>query len=162
MDKWLPSCLCTDARLQSESFREWAHKFQPSWDPERTGEPVQRHRKLWEWFYITQVLWERGLLQPGRRGLGFAVGNEPLVALFASFGCQIVATDLHEKKAQRLGWVDTNQHANSLEVLNQFGVCEPASFRQLVSFRPVDMNAIPDDLRDFDFTWSACSFEHVG
>ena len=24
------------------------------------------------------------------------------------------------------------------------------------------MNAIPDDLKDFDFNWSSCSFEHLG
>jgi hypothetical protein len=31
-----------------------------------------------------------------------------------------------------------------------------------VSFRNVDMTAIPDDLRGFDFTWSACCLEHLG
>ena len=31
-----------------------------------------------------------------------------------------------------------------------------------VRYRAVDMNAIPDDLRDFDFTWSSCALEHLG
>jgi hypothetical protein len=66
-------------------FRTWAEKVRPAWDPERSGKPVPSHRKLWEWCYIAQVLWERGLLQPGRPGLGFGVGHEPLAALFASF-----------------------------------------------------------------------------
>jgi hypothetical protein len=159
---WLPSCLCTDARLQSETFRAWAEKVRPAWDPERSGKPVPSHRKLWEWCYIAQVLWERGMLQPGRRGLGFGVGHEPLAALFASYGCSIVATDLQEEEARRTGWIDSQQHAGGLAILNQYGICDPASFQQLVCFRHVDMNVVPSDLRGFDFTWSSCSFEHLG
>ncbi len=40
--------------------------------------------------------------------------------------------------------------------------CDPELFRRNVSYRTVNMNDIPGDLRDFDFTWSACSFEHLG
>ena len=29
-------------------------------------------------------------------------------------------------------------------------------------YRDVDMNAIPADLRGFDFTWSSCALEHLG
>jgi hypothetical protein len=36
-------------------------------------------------------------------------------------------------------------------------------FRDLVSFMPVDMNAIPPSLDGrFDFCWSACALEHLG
>ena len=31
-----------------------------------------------------------------------------------------------------------------------------------MTFRPVDMNHVPDDLGDFDFTWSSCALEHLG
>jgi hypothetical protein len=102
------------------------------------------------------------MLRPGCRGLGFGVGPEPLAALFASFGCDIVATDLQQEAARRTGWVDTQQHAGGLAILNQYAICKPSSFQQLVNFRYVDMNAIPSDLRGFDFTWSSCSFEHLG
>src|SRR5438094_663038 len=81
------------------------------------------------WCYIAEVLWERGMLQPGRRGLGFGVGHEPLAALFASFGCHILATDLEEQEARRTGWVDTQQHAGGLAILNQYAICEPSSFQ---------------------------------
>jgi hypothetical protein len=162
MDQYLPSCLCTDARLQSESFRAWAEKVRPAWDTERSGKPLPAHRKIWEWCYIAQVLWEHGMLRPGRRGLGFGVGHEPLAALFASYGCNIVATDLQKERARRIGWVDTQQHADGLAILNQYRICDPTSFQQLVRFRYVDMNVIPSDLRGFDFTWSSCSFEHLG
>src|SRR5262249_38291312 len=120
------------------------------------------HRKLWEFCYIAQALEERGMLGPGRRGLGFGVGREPLAELFASLGCEIVATDLDDEQARRAGWADTEQHASKLEALNERKICDPEIFRKLVAFRYVDMNAIPADLRGFDFTWSSCSFEHLG
>ena len=37
------------------------------------------------------------------RGLGFGVGREPLVALFASLGCEVMATDLEPERAERPG-----------------------------------------------------------
>jgi SAM-dependent methyltransferase len=126
------------------------------------GEGHRLHRKLWEYGYIAQALFERGMLAPGRRGLGFAVGKEPLPALFARFGCQIVATDLETTRARRGGWTSTNQHASQLDDLNERGICPPTDFRSRVSFRFVDMNRIPDDLTGFDFVWSSCAFEHLG
>ena len=150
----LIGCLCTQERLESPAFRRWA---------ERLGVPAGTlHRKHWEWCYIAQALHERGLLAPGRRGLGFGVGTEPLAALFASYGCEIVATDLDLDRAKAIGWTDTNEHAASLEALNAQGLCPRADFERLASFRVVDMNDIPDDLTGFDFTWSSCSFEHLG
>jgi hypothetical protein len=120
------------------------------------------HRKTWEWCYIAQALDERGLLQPGRRGLVFAAGQEPLPALFAARGCDIVATDLDRRRAAAAGWVKSNQHADSLGALQRPDLCQPGEFRRRVTFRLVDMNHIPADLRDFDFVWSACSLEHLG
>ena len=38
----------------------------------------------------------------------------------------------------------------------------PMNSRSAYPFAPVDMNSIPADLQDFDFCWSACSFEHLG
>ena len=120
------------------------------------------HRKLWEYCYITQVLAEREMLQPGKRGLGFAVGHEPLPALFASTGCQILATDLDGSVDVSKEWSSTGQHANQLSDLNDRGLCSAEAFADRVAFRPVDMNAIPDDLTGFDFIWSSCSLEHLG
>jgi hypothetical protein len=120
------------------------------------------HRKLWEYCYIAQALHERDMLRSGRRGLGFAVGQEPLSSLLASLGCEIVATDLAVEEAVEGDWVATDQHATSLEVLNQRGICPDELFRDRVSLRYVDMRNIPGDLRDFDFVWSACALEHLG
>ncbi|MGH9195499.1 MAG: SAM-dependent methyltransferase [Acidimicrobiia bacterium] len=153
IDERLTSCVCTQAQLESEVFRKWITRIR---------EPFKLYRKLWEFAYIAQALHERGMLEPGKRGLGFAVGREPLPALFASYGCEIVATDMEEVEARDQGWVETGQHAASLHDLNEQGICDPDVFRRQVTFRCVDMNRIPHDLRGFDFCWSSCAFEHLG
>lgn len=102
------------------------------------------------------------MLSPGRSGLGFAVGNEPLTSVFANSGCRIVASDLDFERAQQSGWVSTNEHAKELASLNSRGICDDSLFAELVSFRVIDMNDIPPDLANFDFCWSACAIEHLG
>jgi hypothetical protein len=77
------------------------------------------HRKLWEWCFITDVLYRQGMLSQGKTGLGFAVGREPLVAYFASLGARILASDLDVDRAATAGWVGSNEHAASLEMLNE-------------------------------------------
>jgi SAM-dependent methyltransferase len=123
---------------------------------------VPLHRKLWEWFFIAEALAERDMLRPGRRGLGFGVGKEPLVALFASMGCEVVATDQSTEEASAGGWTDGVQFAGNLAGLNDKALCDQEAFGRLATFRTVDMRAIPEHLTDFDFTWSSCAFEHLG
>lgn len=150
----LTSGLCRQAQLESPSFQRWAAVLR---------EPhMVLHRKLWEWCFITQALHERGMLQAGKRGLGFAVGREPLPAYFAHHGAAIVASDLFEDQARDAGWVESNQHAASLEALNERRLCDPMLFHERVTFSNVDMNAIPNHLQGFDFLWSSCSLEHLG
>ncbi len=125
--------------------------------------PILYHRKLWEFCYIYRALSERGLLIPGSRGLGFGVGREPLVSLFASRGCEITATDLDLESAQNAGWAGSDQHADGIPCMNEYGLCDPAAFDRLVTLENVDMNRIPDQhAHQFDFTWSSCCFEHCG
>src|SRR4249919_2372505 len=76
------SCVCREAHYRLPLFRWWC---------DRLHEQPRYHRKLWEWVYICQTLHERGKLAPGLRGVGFGVGKEPLAALFASRGVDIVA-----------------------------------------------------------------------
>jgi hypothetical protein len=73
MSGLLKSCPCTQAQLQSEALQQWIPRLRES---------PSLHRKLWEWCYICQALSERDMLRPGRRGLGFAVGREPLTPDF--------------------------------------------------------------------------------
>jgi SAM-dependent methyltransferase len=124
------------------------------------------HRKQWEFVYIAQVLFENNMLKDGNRGLGFGVGTEPLPALFASLGCKITASDMCMDSDEAKKWESTGQHSgNNMELLNQKCICPPDIFTANVSFRNVDMNDIPDDLRKegrFDFIWSSCALEHIG
>ncbi len=149
----LVSQLCRYRTLDSDAFRQWATALDEPWRP---------HRKLWELAFICQALDERAMLRPGRRGLGFAVGAEKLPAFFASRGCGITATDLPADDERRTPWAETGQWVGELDALNQDGLCDVDAFRERVTYRPVDMNEIPNDLRGFDFTWSTCSFEHCG
>ncbi len=158
----LTSQMCKRNVLTSDDFVRWADRIRPSWDFDHTGAPVLVHRKMWEWLLITQALFERGMLQPGRAGLGFGVGQEPLVALFASLGCTVLATDMPADRAREIGWTSDGQFATDRDCLNKYGLCDPADFQERVSLRTVDMNAIPRDLGGFDFTWSSCAFEHLG
>jgi hypothetical protein len=149
------SRLCRQGDFATDAFRYWVGQFGIS--------PVM-HRKLWEWFFVTDVLATRGFLRQGARGLGFGVGMEPLTALFAAHDCQVVATDLDpaSTEASAQGWIDTDQHASKLDSLSRPRICPPEKFSSLVTFRFVNMNDIPADLRNFDFTWSCCSLEHLG
>jgi len=149
----LKSRLCTQEQLETATHMEWCARIR---------EEPRLHRKQWEFCYIAQALHERGLLAPGRRGLGFGVGQEPLPALFASFGCEIVATDQERTAAQKSGWVTSGQYTDNLTELNAHGICAADAFGRLVTFRVVDMNVIAEDLKEFDFVWSSCAFEHLG
>lgn len=124
--------------------------------------PMHMHRKVWEYSFVAQALYERGMLRPHKEGLGFAVGQEPLAALFATHGCTILATDLAPDHARTKAWRKTGQHADSLHNLNERGICSRELFQQSVHFRFVNMRYLPDDLGMFDFLWSCCSLEHLG
>jgi len=150
----LKSRICTQEQLESKPFQDWAERF-----GEARG---HQHRKIWEWCFITQALYERKLLQPCVSGLGFAVGTEPLASLFCSLGASISATDLFSDIAKEMGWVDTNQHASGVESLNSRKLCSDELFGKNCTFRHVDMNVIPNDMNDFDFIWSSCALEHLG
>ncbi len=160
----LRSQLCSVESLRSPGLRAWADRLRPMWRSSDEDErDVMLHRKMWEWLFIAEALHERGLLAPGRTGLGFGVGQEPLVALFAALGCDLVASDQPRELAVASGWTDSEvEWAAGLESLNTFGLCPADAFARHVRYRAVDMNHIPADLRGFDYTWSSCALEHLG
>lgn len=120
------------------------------------------HRKVWEWVVIGAVLLERDKLSPGRRGIGFAVGKEPMSSIFAKYGVEILASDLAKGEAS-LGWSNTNQHADNLDALYFPDIVERHVFEKNVAFQAVDMNDIEHLPKgEFDFAWSSCSLEHLG
>ncbi len=145
--------LCRQDSFEQPYFSFWSA---------RLNDRLRYHRKLWEFVFIAQALWERGVCRPGRRGLGFGVGREPLTALFASEGVAVTATDLAADGRVKSGWEATNQHAAGKEALRNAAICPDALFDRNVEFTPCDMNAVPEDLTGYDFCWSACALEHLG
>lgn len=147
------STLCKAMDYRQHWYANWCNIL---------GEKPNMHRKQWEYVYVLQSLWERGCLQEGKRGIGFAVGTEPLPSVFASFGCDILATDIYPEQGQQLGWAANNQLCMGLDSLYKCNICDKETFYKRVEYLPVDMTGIPADLRNFDFNWSSCSFEHLG
>jgi Methyltransferase domain len=147
------SQICTQGQFEGPAYAFWCRKIR---------ETPRPHRKQWEFCYILHALASLGALAPANRGFGYGVGQEPLPAVMASYGCEVLATDLDPASAQTAGWSQTNQHATSKEALNARAICDPVEFDGLVSLQNVDMKDIPHDLKNFDFTWSACALEHLG
>ncbi|MBL8602496.1 MAG: class I SAM-dependent methyltransferase [Myxococcales bacterium] len=147
------SQLCTAAQMQGPRYDALC---------ELTARTQKTHRKTWEFVYIYRVLEHYGKLASGQRGLGFGCGTEPLPAAFAARGCEVLATDAALEHAVQSGWTN-GQHSQSIDDLNRDKLCDDAAFRERVRFEVADMNDIAHRYDgQFDFTWSACAFEHLG
>jgi len=151
----LTSRTCRQGDIEAAWSRHWCRLL---------GTPPVYHRKLWEDGFVLQALWEAGMLAPGRRGLGFAVGREPLPAILAAQGAEVVATDLAGDDDRAQDWIATGQHGSAVEALYRPELLGRDTFAARVRFRPADMAAIPEDLcrGGFDFVWSVCALEHLG
>ena len=83
--------------------------------------------------------------------------------LFASMGCEILATDLSITESAAQGWAQSAENiAGDYWKLNKYGFCSKNLFEKRVKYRDVNMNSIPDDIKGYDFCWSACALEHIG
>ena len=143
------SQLCTENQLREPIYGAWC---------EALGEPVRLHRKLWEYAYILQALAVHDLLAPGRRGFGFRCYREPLTAVMATRGCEIVATDGAREIAG--DGVDVAR-ARPVEDLNSVpGLCDPDLFHRRVTRRAIDMSRTSPDLGTFDFVFSTSALAH--
>lgn len=147
------SPVCREAHFRLPEYHRWCAELKQK--------PVFQ-RKQWEFVYILAALEKAGVLKSGARALGFGVGREVLPALFAARGIQVTATDQALDQAISSGWVGYGLHAAELSALSYPDIVSDAELRRLVTFRVADMTRIPDDLRGYDFLWSACSLEHVG
>ncbi len=139
--------------IESDWVAHWAREL-------KTG--VIYHRKLWELTYVLQALFEHGQLEPGRRGLGYGCGAEPIPSYLASRGISVTATDTTPESARAAGWAGTNQHLGSSAIPFLPHLTEKETFDRFVTVETVDMNAIPDSLQGYDFCWSICALEHLG
>ncbi|RJF90872.1 hypothetical protein D3876_11875 [Sphingomonas cavernae] len=120
------------------------------------------HRKIWELAYVLQVLWENGMLEPGRRAIGFGCGEEPIASLLTAMGIDVTITDQGIDAAEKSGWLATSEHTSSLDLAHHPEIVDRQTFDRHASLRSVDMNAIDPDLADYDFCWSICAYEHLG
>lgn len=143
----------TQADIESSWLWYWCQQL---------GIPVMYHRKIWELAYILQVMWENGMLEPGKRGLGFGCGQEPIPSVLANRGVEVTITDQDPGTAEQGGWISTDQHLGSLDQAFHEDLVDRATFDRMVTIKYVDMNAIDKDLRSYDFCWSTCAFEHLG
>src|SRR5579863_176720 len=147
------SQLCTAEQFAEPLFLQWCEAIRIR--------PV-KHRKHWEFAWVLAAIKAAGLLQPGRRGVGFGVGREPLVSVMAALGLQVTATDISAALPEAATWVEAQQHAADLVDLHHAHLIGDAQFAGQVSFRQVDMRSIPPDLRDFDFCWSLAVLPVLG
>jgi hypothetical protein len=145
--------LCKAIHLKTDWYIRWCKEL---------NEQPYFHRKQWEFVYVMQALWERDCIKKGKKGLVFAVGSEPGPSIFANYGCEILATDIFPEIGVEKGWTAADQLCFGIDSLNKRGLCDDKTLREHVTYKPVDMNQIPDDLTGFDFNWSSCSFEHLG
>jgi hypothetical protein len=151
MNKFLVSRMATQSEIESKEYQDFPILIKE--------EPVY-HRKSLEFFWIYKALLELEMLRENKEGLVFACGREPLASLFASMGCNILATDLDMQDERSKAWHKTNQTC-TIKSLNERKICEDVVFNERVKYRSVDMNKLPPDLGLFDFLWSACSVEHL-
>jgi SAM-dependent methyltransferase len=157
----LRSHVCRFEHFNAPWYAKWAAILGLD-DPTAPIDRRNLHRKVWEFSAIAQALDERGQLAPMKRGLGFAVGREPLVSLFAARGATVLATDIDDGDVARL-WQADNQHSSNKEQLYAPALIDRAAFDLRVEFRPVDMRHLAGlEPGSFDFLWSACALEHLG
>lgn len=131
-------------------------------------EEKRYHRKVWEYVMVLKTLYDAGMIQEGKRGIGFAVGTEPLPSVFAKYGIEVVVTDQPDSKEAQKLWGNNNMLSQSKEDLYRKDVVDKDAFDKLVTFNAIDMRSSQDLLLlkqhygTFDFVWSCCSFEHIG
>lgn len=103
------------------------------------------HRKCWEIATICETLASAGMLNTNKKGIGYGVGNEPLLTLFTKMGCTILATD-----GLPSTWSTMNDQFHTIN--------------QTIETRIVDMNWIQGAVQPnhYDFSWSICSMDHCG
>lgn len=149
----LASKCSTQADMTSDWVAYWLGQL---------GSPVLFHRKLWEYAYVLQHMWDHGILGPGKRALGFGCGQEPVPSLLAAMGVSTTITDLMPDAREAQNWSGSQQHTASRDSCFYPHIVDREAFDAHVALRYVDMRAIPADLTDFDCCWSICALEHLG
>ena len=111
-------------------------------------------RKVWEYIYVLQAITTYVGDLKGKKGLAFGCGFEMMPSYFASKDSRVIVTDLISQKY--------NWQASEVDQLFFKSIINKNDFKKRVSFKNVNMNSIPSDLKDFDYCWSCGSLEHIG
>ncbi len=119
------------------------------------------NRKLWEFAFTLQSLYENGILVDGKTGIGFGCGEEPLGSYFASKNMRVIISDLTPKEAKQIGWAK-NEHESLKEKAFFPDLVSNELFNKNVEHQYIDMNNLPSFDTKFDFCWSICALEHLG
>jgi 2-polyprenyl-3-methyl-5-hydroxy-6-metoxy-1,4-benzoquinol methylase len=157
----LNSSVCRYEHFHTDWYHRWCSII--GFDPKVYEDQNHSYRKSWEWAAIFQTAYEHDMLRPGRSAIGFAVGQEWLVSVFANMGVQVLATDMPAEHEQAEHWAQSNQHAASLDAMFHPNCIERDKFDERVSFQPIDMtdiSSLPSE--SADFIWSSCAIEHLG
>lgn len=148
--------------LSTDSLnKDFDTKEYKNWSKKLELQHSVHHNKFWEQAMIYEALKHYGLLKKGNVGLGFGVGREQLVSVFANEGATIVATDqAPDEKA--LAW-DNGQLANGKKSLYYPKLISKNKFENNVAFQHHDMNKFEKSfVNKFDFSWSNCVVGHLG
>jgi hypothetical protein len=140
------------AHFADPTFRRW-------FDLVHDG-GMEYHRKPWEYAFVLDRAERAGVLRPGARAVGFGVGTEPVPAVLASHGVDILATDLAPEDAGH--WAESNQHADGVASLSFPRIVDEGILAERVRFAAADMNDPVDGFGRFDLVWSSCAIEHLG
>jgi hypothetical protein len=159
----LESQAVSAAQCEHPRYLEWFRMLQnvPDETPDDQAQATAYNRKVWEWAYIAEAVRTAGLLEPGRTALGFGCGTEPMPALFARFGLDVLATDQASDEGQQ-DWAGTGQLMNGLQSLSRPHLVSDSQLAERVRVRAVDMNDVPGDIGTYDVIWSSCVLEHLG
>lgn len=141
----------------------------PIWDEIKEQFPdALPDRKIWEYCCIILAA-EFGRIMNGAptkpRAIGFGVGREPIPAMLAARGFDVLATDAPLSPKIQKYWRDGDCHSNDVSELVYPKLCAPEIMRERVTFANVDMldlSTIPSEWRGVDFVWSANSLDHLG
>jgi hypothetical protein len=125
---------------------------------------VALHRKQLEFATMVAAIEDHLALGPHSRGIGFAVGSEPLGSYFVGkYRLSVTLTDMPPVRTAA-AWNATGQHASSLAATFRESLVPRSTYFANAAFRFIDMSHIPEDLLqgEYDFLWSSSSLEHVG
>lgn len=149
----LTSKLTTQEDMESPWCRYWLKELNLDF---------RYHRKLWEYSFVLQALYENSMF--GKKGLGLACGSEPLPSYLVSKGCKITAGDKPENKddAFQKKWMQTGQYTKNINDLYKSALVNREDFEKNFELKYLNMNEIGKINEKYDFVWSICAMEHIG